>query len=106
MASRANAETDENLARLERDLNLARESLYQTFDQVHQKVENVGSHLPHPRRVVRRNPMMWVAGAMATGVLAGLSRSWGDRVACLLMGAFFGTALSDYLVQRNPEIEV
>jgi len=105
MANRAHADINDNLVRLERDLSLARESLYQTFDQVQQKVESVGSHLPHPRQVVRRNPVMWVAGAMATGVLAGMANSWGDRVAFLIMGAFFGSALSDYIGQRDPDPE-
>lgn len=77
----------EDIAKIENELEQARQDLHQTMTEVNQKVEDVGTRL-QPESILKRNP---VAAACAAGALGYLAGSRGERIpilAALILGGF------------------
>ena len=82
----------QEIAQIEETLNQAREDLYQTIRQLSRKAT---APLPSPDGMIRRNPLLWVGGALVVGSLAGLdSRNGIGPLRFILFGGLVGAAVA------------
>jgi hypothetical protein len=64
----------ENIAKMEAELDQARADFRDSLNQISRRVHAVGLGLPDSSKIVRRNPLAWVGGALTTGYLMGRAR--------------------------------
>jgi hypothetical protein len=87
--------TDE-VAKIESDLDQAREELHQTLEQVNQKVEAVGTELTRPENIHRLAPLVSICLAGAAGLAAGSARNRSR-----MFGTFATGLLAGFIIKRR-----